>query len=1338
MAGSGGFVTVEAANGPAAYRLSVRQGTVPVVITSVAPLSGGPGTLVTITGSGFIGPELLTAYFGEIPAKLISATPTALLVQVPALGVNGAVTVLASGGTAIGPQFTTGRTAAPDAFLRPRNFAAARHDPLSGATVDVTRLAAVVDPLATQADVEALIGPLKGVIAGHFPESRTYVLEFTGNSTLRGLEALRRQIALSPLVASATTLRDKTIDSNRVDSRDTHIRLNGGAFYRAGLAYEQIALYEALDAIRRTPPFDDPIKFRKVRIAVIDTGFKPFREQEFGPSAVVFVQGNRAPCIPPLPGSCLTLTATTAAADRRDTAVAHGTSVTGVIAAANDGSEVSGVMNAVLQQGELPAGHQPFAEVIVYECPGLGPIAIDGQCATLAKKDLADRARSTPATPTILNLSYGGDYVYDTARFTAETTRLLQDFLPLVKAGVFVVGSAGNDGIHDDADVDSAAVLAAGGLVIGGTTLPVGTRGNDRRVATTDPSPRNTADDRPCDTGGSRVKGSNCGRGIVLTAPGESVLTTSPASPGYTFQDGTSFAAPMVAGVAALLQAIRPSDTPLTQAKLREYLVNTADDITQRWDATTVVNGAVQRIGRLNALAAVRKVLAPPATQAVYVSDSAIVGGPGGSLVTLNIDPLTGTRTTPEDVSTILELPWSSFGRPRRSVASSTNDRLYVIADGPPALRHGVVVFNTHTGRAEDFIPFSGTDVVARTGAPRSPLRSPVLVPDAAGLVLSSDERLLFVAGGSRLFVINTETRRLVRRNEDLPHIYRPTLATLGDVRARLNAIRSEIGPDSLTDLALSPDGRVLYGVVSSGGGGTGDQPGHLLAINVDLYTDVDTLSPGLQSNNDDFLRIRDSVLMTGSDGPSSVAVNPVGGHVYVPHDGIRVVFGVPAADVSSITYSPLVTAELVGHGATGSAGAAEQKVALDLLTQQTRDGVVLLDAPGFTNVFVQPATGSLQSVGKFPSEVVFGWQPPAANAGRVVNHFHFEEVYAKRPSSIAMRPDGARALVSFPDTGNFGVLDAAVQQSLPPTFPAPAGVFRGLVGVTQAIDFTRDRSPSRGAFRSADDPPKSVAGLDERFRFGGWIQYAQNGAFAVAVQEGSRPPHDVDVALPDFAQEHVRQRLVASGFSIQPGAASGFDPDGMPVQARGSYASRRNGGAITIIHDEALTADLQATKPDIDGRPYFSTRPVCKVASSTHDGCAEHPYERLRTYTPAGSMPRDFDRPRGIAIQPFVGFETPRHGDVVFPTTPVVVRWRDERVDGVSVRVTRVGGASQPTFVSGSEIVNKSFSLKAETLILRALGNLTPGRYRFAATARDSNGVGDISSAAIEFTLEP
>jgi hypothetical protein len=320
-----------------------------------------------------------------------------------------------------------------------------------------------------------------------------------------------------------------------------------------------------------------------------------------------------------------------------------------------------------------------------------------------------------------------------------------------------------------------------------------------------------------------------------------------------------------------------------------------------------------------------------------------------------------------------------------------------------------------------------------------------------------------------------------------------------------------------------------------------------------------------------------------------------------------------------------------------------------------------------------------------FTSDVAFGWNPPAANGGRIVNQFRFKEVFAKRPFDLALRPDGKRALMPLFQTGNFAVLDLDAQLAFsnPTAADLPSTLFKGVAGVTQAIRLDNHLWPRRGAYRSADGV--FVPSPDENLMFPSDVEYAQNGRFAAAIHTGVNRPRIVSALLPDFAfNNEERLALNGIGFSIEPGASSGLDPEGNPVTSLQPYLFDRGGGTLTVLRDSHIGNDLLAhatqmvTGPDGAQRPYFSQNPVCVELDPTFPRCSIDVHTRAFSYDLDGGE-RRFSRPRGVAIQPFVGIETPRFGDHVFRTSPVQARWRDRRVEQVLITIHDLGTANAP-----------------------------------------------------------
>lgn len=76
------------------------------------------------------------------------------------------------------------------------------------------------------------------------------------------------------------------------------------------------------------------------------------------------------------------------------------------------------------------------------------------------------------------------------------------------------------------------------------------------------------------DSTGRRADFSETGPYLDLVAPGVNVVSIGPGGPGQWLADGTSYAAPFVAGVAALVRAYRPH---LTADQVRHRLTVTAD-----------------------------------------------------------------------------------------------------------------------------------------------------------------------------------------------------------------------------------------------------------------------------------------------------------------------------------------------------------------------------------------------------------------------------------------------------------------------------------------------------------------------------------------------------------------------------------------------------------------------------------------------------------------------------------------------------------------------------------------------------------------------------------------
>ncbi|AOK26244.1 hypothetical protein WK67_26510 [Burkholderia ubonensis] len=194
------------------------------------------------------------------------------------------------------------------------------------------------------------------------------------------------------------------------------------------------------------------------------------------------------------------------------------------------GTRVAGVIGAAANNNTGIAGVSWLGKIL--------PVRVLGKCGGVTS-DIADAMRWAAGIPVsgvqtnsnpakVINLSLGG---------TGACSQTFQQAIDDVTAlGVTVVVAAGNDGLSTgfDQPANCRGVIAVGAN----------------------------------DATGRRASFSNFGSDVALSAPGVNILstsnsgTTTPGSDVYGLADGTSLAAPQVAGVAALMLSVNGNLTP--------------------------------------------------------------------------------------------------------------------------------------------------------------------------------------------------------------------------------------------------------------------------------------------------------------------------------------------------------------------------------------------------------------------------------------------------------------------------------------------------------------------------------------------------------------------------------------------------------------------------------------------------------------------------------------------------------------------------------------------------------------------------------------------------------
>ena len=206
------------------------------------------------------------------------------------------------------------------------------------------------------------------------------------------------------------------------------------------------------------------------------------------------------------------------------------------------GTHVAGTVAAVTNNGVGVAGTAPEARVVPVRVLGRGG-GYDSDIADAVVWASGGSVSGVPANQNpaeVINLSLGG------------------------------TGSCGN-----------AMQSAINGAVGRGTTMVIAAGNSNANVSGFSPANCSNVIAVASNTSsGARSSFSNYGAGITVSAPGSGIVSTlnsgrtTPGSESYASYDGTSMAAPHVAGVVALIQSVsNPAKTP---AQIRTLLTSTA------------------------------------------------------------------------------------------------------------------------------------------------------------------------------------------------------------------------------------------------------------------------------------------------------------------------------------------------------------------------------------------------------------------------------------------------------------------------------------------------------------------------------------------------------------------------------------------------------------------------------------------------------------------------------------------------------------------------------------------------------------------------------------------
>ncbi len=599
----------------------------PVVVADVQPRSGGPGTAVTVTGSGFSNDSTkVQVSFGGARGRIVSATPSMIQAIIPAWAVSAPVVVYVGEQRARGPRVDAGRNdvvLVPSVKgLDPNDIVA---DPTTGALMSMHRLLLRADVGVDLHAASGLVASYGGRIDGIIPYDNEYQAWFPVTSVYQ-LAEIKRQLETVPTVLGATW--DAVVTPESVSSNERSGR------HEYQWERNQVHLFEAYDYLRAHVSSPDA---RRVAVGIIDSGLNKThpvasasggggpRVRFWDLQRLLVASADRAG--PPLTFAATTDIRPSPYEEWRDLGdldldhpenskshcVRHGSLIASELLAPNgDLHSVSGIVTGI---GADWYTDKIAVEIFaIGEChtkssslPSIGGVAV-AKAAMAFVAELAENGADLGLVEEsfrldVVNMSFGAT----TSDYADGSRSTFDDAFDRMPSTLFVA-AAGNKGI--DAKNQRPAgltyrhpnLISVAGAAPAAEDVLNGLQGNL--------SGPNQIDARAYFT----HKSSNYG---VLTSADVSVLQSTNhgsidlAAPGVarvlgletpSRVTGSSFAAPTVTGIAALILASGPSCG--TPACIKKLLAKTADDITPSWDRFEIL-GLEKGMRRLNALAAV-------------------------------------------------------------------------------------------------------------------------------------------------------------------------------------------------------------------------------------------------------------------------------------------------------------------------------------------------------------------------------------------------------------------------------------------------------------------------------------------------------------------------------------------------------------------------------------------------------------------------------------------------------------------------------------------------------------------------------------------------------------